>query len=280
MKLRILFALTGLVLGTCLAFAQPPFCGQACPVSTRGERLAKKAVVPTTVVNSRRLRLNYSIKDIGPSGVSAVELWATRDGKSWARYSNEPPPEGPLVVQVADEGKYGFTVVVRNGVGERSPAPVAGDTPQMWVVVDETKPEVRVHDAKAGCGADKGTLVVHWSASDERLALRPVTVSIAAKKSGPWLAVATAVENTGKHTVALPKDHPYEFFVKVEAVDKAGNLGCDTLLTPIKIDHCRPKGTITGVDTETKTALVPTSIPAPVENAKPVALPVLSGFLR
>jgi hypothetical protein len=67
---------------------------------------------PLTWVNSRRIKLNYEVREVGPSGVSAVELWATRDGKTWQCYSNEPPPAGPLVVHVAEEGCYGFTLVV------------------------------------------------------------------------------------------------------------------------------------------------------------------------
>src|SRR4051794_16650027 len=60
--------------------------------------------VPVVTVNSRRIRLNYEIREVGHSGVSSVELWATRDGKTWQRYSNEPPPPGPLVIHVAEEG--------------------------------------------------------------------------------------------------------------------------------------------------------------------------------
>src|SRR5262249_54069414 len=68
---------------------------------------------PMTWVNSRRIKLNYEVREVGPSGVAAVELWATRDGKTWQCYSNEPPPAGPLVVHVAEEGSYGFTLVVK-----------------------------------------------------------------------------------------------------------------------------------------------------------------------
>src|SRR5262245_10173874 len=76
---------------------KPTGCGPAIPCSS--------AKAPSLLVNSRRIRLNYSIADVGPSGVAHVELWATRDGRNWARYSKEPPPVGPMVVHVAEEGR-------------------------------------------------------------------------------------------------------------------------------------------------------------------------------
>jgi hypothetical protein len=223
------------------------------------------------IVASRRIKLNYAINDVGPSGVSSVEVWATRDGKSWARYSNDPPPDGPLVVQVAEEGRYGFSIVVRNGVGVASPAPAGGDLPQVWVVVDETKPSVKLERVSVGQGHDAGTLAIEWTAKDERLAVKPVTLSVATKKDGPWTPIATSIENSGRHVWHMPRDHPYAFFVKVEAADRAGNVGCDATPEPVKVDLARPKGTIIGVDVEKKTASLTTIPAAPVESPAPRA---------
>lgn len=221
---------------------------------------------PTTlIVNSRRIRLNYAINDVGPSGISTIELWATRDGKSWARYSNEPPPDGPLVVHVADEGRYGFSIAVRNGVGVSSGTPKLGDEPQVWVVVDETSPEVKIGRVSVGQGHETGTIAVEWSATDERLTVKPVTLSVSTRKDGPWTPIATSIENTGRYVWHMPRDHPYAFYVKVEAADRAGNIGSDTTRDPIKIDLTRPKGTIIGVDAEKKSANL-TVIPAPMND--------------
>jgi hypothetical protein len=167
---------------------------------------------PTTlIVNSRRIRLNYAINDVGPSGFRPSELWATRDGKSWARYSNEPPPDGPLVVHVADEGRYGFSIAVRNGVGVSSGTPKLGDEPQVWVVVDETSPEVKIGRASVGQGHETGTIAVEWSATDERLTVKPVTLSVSTRKDGPWTPIATSIENTGRYVWHMPRDHPMPF---------------------------------------------------------------------
>ncbi len=212
---------------------------------------------PSILVNSRRIRLNYSISEVGPSGVSCVELWATRDGKTWQRYSNEPPPSGPLVVCVAEEGRYGFSIVVKNGLGLSGPAPRPGDRPQLWVEVDETRPAVRLTECRLGQGAEAGTLTVCWTAGDANLMERPITISTAVSPEGPWTPMASALANTGKYIWQMPRDVPYEFYVRVEASDRAGNVGSDHMTRPVRVDLARPKGTILGVDAEKKAEAPP-----------------------
>src|SRR5207253_9960778 len=78
------------------------------------------------MVNSKRISLNYEIKDKGPSGVSAVELWYTQDGRSWLKYPENLNRDPPFVFDVNDEGVYGFTLVVRSGVGLGGTPPQVG----------------------------------------------------------------------------------------------------------------------------------------------------------
>lgn len=214
----------------------------------REEAVASHPNIPTILTNSRRIRLNYSIKDVGPSGVSAIELWATRDGHTWQRYSNEPPPDGPLVVHVAEEGRYGFTIVVRNGLGVASSAPQTGEAPQLWVEVDETCPVVKIQDVQIGRGAEFGNIYLHYTATDANICGKPVSISMATSREGPWTPVATGLENCGKYVWQMPKDLPYQFYLRVEACDRAGNVGNDATIEPIKVDMTRPRGTILGVD--------------------------------
>ena len=218
-------------------------------------------VVPTILVNTRRVHLNYEISDVGPSGVSSVELWATRDGKSWQRYSNEPPPSGPLVVHVAEEGRYGFSILVRNGLGLCSAAPKYGEAPQMWVEVDETKPVVKLTDCRVGKGPDAGALFVKWEATDTNLAAKPVTICTSKSKEGPWTPIEANLEAAGYLAYQMPKDMPYEFFVRVEAVDRAGNVGEAIVHEAMRVDRARPRGTILGIGTG-KTPMSKVTVPA------------------
>ena len=245
-------------------------CGSIC---------TETPAIPTTLVNSRRVHLNFEIRDVGPSGVSSVELWATRDGKSWQRYSNEPPPSGPLVVHVAEEGRYGFSILVRNGLGLASPAPKHGEAPQMWVDVDETKPVVKMTECHVGKGPDAGSLHVKWEATDLNMMAKPITIFTSKSKDGPWAPAVSGLENSGSHTWQMPKDMPYEFYVRLEATDRAGNVGQVTTHEPMKVDVCRPRGAIIGVGTETKPVskvTVPVEVQQQLFDVKPLGSPVRS----
>jgi hypothetical protein len=210
--------------------------------------------VPVVTVNSRRIRLNYEIREVGHSGVSSVELWATRDGKTWQRYSNEPPPPGPLVIHVAEEGRYGFTLLVKNGIGLSGRAPMTGDQPQVWVDVDETKPVVKLMDVVVAPGGERGDLAVHWVASDAHLLPRPISIATSTDKDGPWTTIASGLENTGRYTWKMPADVPHSFYVRVEAADRAGNVASAQLVKPVVVDSALPRGVILGVDCEKKDA--------------------------
>jgi len=59
-------------------------------------------------VNSKRISLNYEIKEEGPSGTSAIELWLTRDGRAWDKYKEDASHQPPLTFEVKEEGQYGL----------------------------------------------------------------------------------------------------------------------------------------------------------------------------
>src|SRR5262249_22634088 len=113
--------------------ALPP--GGAAPEAPRGN---------ISHVKSRTFQLNYTIEEVGPSGVKNVEVWYTKDTRTWQRYSTDAPRQGPYTVTVQSEGRYGFTLIPRSGVGLADKPPQAGDQPQIWVEVDETKPDLRL----------------------------------------------------------------------------------------------------------------------------------------
>jgi hypothetical protein len=208
-------------------------------------------------VNSKRISLSYEIKEKGPSGVSAVELWYTQDGKKWARIKEDRNPESPCMVDVNEEGVYGFTLLFRNGVGLSEPPPRVGDPPQIWVEVDLTKPVVHWVNAEVGRGPDTGNLTITWKATDKNLARDPITISYATDAQGPWTKIEANLENTGRYVWRKGDGPPHSFLVKVEAVDKAGNVGEFTTPKPVLFDLVQPKGLITGV-TPAKTGGEPT----------------------
>jgi hypothetical protein len=204
------------------------------------------------LVNSKHFGINYEIKDKGPSGVSAVELWYTQDpaARIWNKYRSEEgnPPQPPFKVDVQGEGLYGFTLVVRSGVGLGEREPQVGDQPQVWVEVDLTKPVVKLGAIDVGRGPETGRLTIQWTASDKNFGAQPITLSYAEQTAGPWKAVATNLENTGRYVWQMPSDVPYKFLVRVEATDRAGNVGTDVTARPIIVDLSQPKSVILNVE--------------------------------
>jgi hypothetical protein len=200
------------------------------------------------LVNKKRITLNYEVKDVGPSGVSGVELWYTRDAKDWKRHDSAPETKPPYIIEVQEEGLYGFTLLAKNGIGLSKDPPRSGDLPQVWVEVDLTRPTVAVTDVKAGYSDKAPILTVQWKANDKNLGGQPITVSYAEKENGPWQPIVTNVENTGRCAWPLRPGVPPKLFVRVEARDLAGNVGAAQTPAPVQVDMSRPTVNILDVE--------------------------------
>jgi hypothetical protein len=198
------------------------------------------------LVNSKRFNLNYEIKDKGPSDVSVVELWYTPDGRNWQLYRKEAP-NPPFVVEVTSEGRYGFTLIARSGVGLGERPPQLGDAPQLWVEVDVTKPVVRLLGADVDRASDMRNLTIVWSASDKNFGRQPITLSYAEQPDGNW-TVIDKTENTGRYVWQMPQGVPYRFYVRVTATDLAGNAGVAQTQTAVIVDLSKPKARILDVN--------------------------------
>lgn len=203
------------------------------------------------LVNSKKISLNYKLEDVGPSGVSVIELWFTTDGRSWNKYplakSDNQKIPNPLTFDVSTEGVYGFTLLAKSGVGLGVQAPQIGDEPQVWIEVDLTKPHVKVQKVIVGKGADKGKLFLQWFASDKNLTKFPINLSYAEQTTGPWQVIAQEHANSGHYTWKMPEPVPYQFYIRVEARDLAGNVGEDIMTDLIKVDLSQPKVNILDV---------------------------------
>jgi hypothetical protein len=195
------------------------------------------------IVNSKKISLHFEVKDQGPSGVSAIEVWNTQDGRNWQKYreytANTKPP---LFVDVSDEGTYGLTLVVRSGVGLGERPPQVGDPPQLWVEVDLTRPVVRLLDVDVGRSADAGNLTVTWSATDKNLGDNPISLFYADTPDAQvWEPVARNLANTGRYVWKMHPKVPFKFYLRVEAADRAGNVASDQTRQTVIVDLAVPK---------------------------------------
>lgn len=226
----------------------PPPSNPTTPGYTRNYDPAPMAILnppaPSDIklVGSKKIALGYDTKDVGPSRIAAIDLWWTQDGRTWTKHAAFPDAEGKnIVFEVDREGLYGITLVAKSGVGLSDRAPSSGDRPQLWIEADLTKPTVSVRNILVGQGVDKGKIKIAWTAADKNLGKDCIGLKYAEQAEGPWTAIAEKVPNTGEYTWMMPAAVPYQFYIKVEAVDRAGNLGEDRTPNPVKVDLSIPR---------------------------------------
>jgi len=225
----------------------PNAAAEVAPAKFADAGDASPVKVPVRPLNSKRIVLEYEIKDIGPSGVSMVDLWYTRDGRRWEKCPTGAQRTSPYVLEVKEEGMYGITLVASSGIGLKKRPPRPGDNPQVWIEVDTTKPLVRLTGCTVGTGTAADSMTITWRASDKHLGERPVTLSYAETADGPWSTIATGLENTGLYVWKMPTSVPQKLMIRLEATDLAGNVGMTQTLQPVLVDLAKPSVAILGV---------------------------------
>lgn len=135
-------------------------------------------------------------------------------------------------MKVGGEGRYGFTLIPRSGAGLAGHPPVPGDSPQTWVEVDLTPPAVQIHGELIGVSGRR-VVQVKWQARDRNLAPDPVTILCAEKPDGPWKELSRELAPTGSREFEA-EELPRAFYLRVEATDRAGNVGAYT--TPDRVE--------------------------------------------
>jgi hypothetical protein len=197
------------------------------------------------LIGSTRCTLAYSVEPMGgPPG--KVEVWATRDhGRSWLYLGEDADKQSPAELDLPGEGVYGLTIVVLRTGQAGGQAPAAGEAPDWWVEVDTTKPDVRFLGAQLGEGAPG--LHITWSAADKNLGENCVQLSYAAGPAGPWQPIVSGHPNTGRFDWVPPPTAGSSAFLRVEATDKAGNVGSQDSGSAVALAAPRPKAKVTGV---------------------------------
>jgi hypothetical protein len=178
-------------------------------------------------VNTRRISLSYDLLDAGRPEAVLAEVFCTQDyGRTWYNCGEQTSSEPRFTITVDHEGLYGFAMVARNRAGSYiDRPPMMGDQPQVWVQVDTTRPLVCLKGTEPGRGALRGTLIIYYEAKDDNLTAHPITLSWAEKSEGPWVPIAGNEENTGRFIWRIPENLPHQVRLRLEAVDRAGNVG-------------------------------------------------------
>jgi hypothetical protein len=172
------------------------------------------------------------------------------DGRNWEFLTDDPDMKSPINATLPGEGIFGLRLVVESGAGLSKGQPQPGDVPEMRIEVDLQPPHVQLHKPEPDRYL-RDALVVSWIATDRNLAPRPVRIEYAERPEGPWLPVAADLPGVGTYTWPLPRNVPYRVFLRVIAVDLAGNRTVAETRDPQLIDltkpDCRLMGTVSGV---------------------------------
>ncbi len=197
------------------------------------------------ISQSRRFQLEYDVEATSAAGVYRVEVWYTDDGgRTWRHHGDDEDRCSPYLVAVDEDGMYGFRLLVQAREGLAARPPRAGDPADIWIRVDAEPPVARITSARYGRGNQLGSLQINWDAKDEDLSDHPVTLLYGSHPEGPWRKIAANLPNTGRYDWRADDRAPAQIYLRLEVVDRAGNVGSDTLLEPIRSEGLAPRGFI------------------------------------
>jgi len=195
------------------------------------------------IINTAHCTLNYAVENYVVGGQPKIEFWVTRDaGQSWSRINDESGGSSPARLTLPGDGMYGIRVKA-NGNGA---PPRPGEAPDGWVEVDTAAPTVRMQTPVLGTGAKVGTLMIQWSAADKNLIPESINILHASRPDGPWQTVASNVANDGNYQWIIPPGIGSEIYLRVEATDRAGNVGRAELREPFSMPQ--PKIKLLSID--------------------------------
>jgi hypothetical protein len=192
-------------------------------------------------VNSLEFQVDYTVSKMGRSGVQAAYLYVLKEQGNWELVKRfpvkmMPDDKGPhsmsLPYKAEREGTYGFYVIPESGAGKKADEPKKDDPPMVLVVVDTTKPYVQITGVQVKPGGVRGPLVEFtWTAADANLMPQPVSLEWSLdKKAETWNEIKYRLDNnltatTGRFTWEVPDEKLWKFYVRIRAIDKAGNVG-------------------------------------------------------
>ncbi len=248
----------------------PASPAEVMPTPQPAESIDPPTAQRPRLTNSRRFSLDYDIQSVGPEGVSSVELWGTNDdGRTWSKWGTDPDKASPFDVEVNREAVYGFRIVVVGKNGLATSTPQAGDSADIWVGVDLTRPRAKLTGAVYGQGETAGKLDISWQVDDVNLGNRPITLSISDRSDGRFTPIAQAIPNTGHFLWEYDPRSPRQIYLRLEARDDAGNIAIEQLTEPIKVEGLEPKAQIRGFSPSPPTG------PAPPSSRKSYRSPIL-----
>ena len=202
-----------------------PSVGQQ-PRDDVADSFTEEPVFHPRISATPNFELVYDVYGVRPNEGRRVELWYTRDrGRSWELYGRDPDHQSPMAVRVQAEGLYGFQLTVDTGRGQAPVPPQPGAEPDVWVIVDWTKPTARINRVVVPRDAASRDITIEWTAHDTGLlADAPISISYADSPHGPWTYIAKNISNSGVYYWRFDRRLPQDLFFRLEVRDVVGNV--------------------------------------------------------
>jgi hypothetical protein len=198
------------------------------------------------LVNSTKVAVDYNIAKVGTSGIGRIDIYATADdGQTWQRVGEDAGTRSPVAVNLPGEGVWGIRLVACNGNGLGGRIPVPGDKPSSTIEVDVSGPNI--HNMEIDSVSRKGGLEIRWKISDKNLGAEPISLFHGPSVNGPWQPIGVRLKNDGRYMWQLPRDVNPQLYVRMEAVDQAGNVSRFDLRDPLILDTTEPDLNIIGI---------------------------------
>jgi hypothetical protein len=196
------------------------------------------------ILNSRTCTINYQLD--GPAKYTTkIDFWATADGgRTWMPIKDAAGGVPPAKLTLPADGVFGIRI--RPGGGSKPPEPM--EEPDCVVEVDSIKPSVSLTTPTVA--TDDGMMIIGWTAEDKNLLSNAINLYYAAKADGPWEVIVSGYKNEGVYRWALPTGLTGPVHLRVEATDRAGNVGRYDLPTPVALEASKQRVKVIGVGAE------------------------------
>jgi hypothetical protein len=201
-------------------------------------------VAPTDIplINSRICRLEYSVEPPFNGIPGPVEIWGTLDGsKSWVLLGIDKDGRSPAEIELPNDGTFGLAFTVNTSTVAAGIAPKPGEKPDSWLEIDTMPPEVKIVGANLGTGQDQSVLFINWTASDKNMGHDPVAISCSSQPLGPWAPIARSLPNNGMYRWKIPQGLGSQVYLRLEVMDRAGNVARAETRQPITIEPVKYK---------------------------------------
>lgn len=216
-------------------------------IQSSGSNPADFGGVAARTVRSRLFEIAYQLEDVGPSGVSEVELFVTEsNGQQWFRYGKDVDVQSPYQVDSRGEGTFGFAIRVKNGVGFSDPPPQPGEVPEIVVTVDETAPVIRF-GAPQVVATGQGQISLNWQIIEKNPAQNSVRLEYATDLAGPWTPLFDWQTDQNGYQMPIPPNAAGALYFRLLARDIAGNVATAQTPTAVIIDQQRPRARLLDV---------------------------------